>query len=118
MAVACEAIQGRDREPKTLSSYNPFNRDQSPVPYTKRQQAEEYRIYTLACGLEAAEDSIDIVAYMIETNDLVIFDPRTNWLLMPDGLNSWLKTLTPEDERELADKIRGGWKGFVGPLRT
>ena len=83
-----------------MSSYNPFNKDQSPVPYTKRQQAEEYRIHTLACALEDAEDTIDIVAYLIETRDDVTWDPYL----------SRTETSTPLRGKQ---QVRAAWEAQV-----
>jgi hypothetical protein len=61
-------------------NFNPFNKDGSPIPFTKVQQADEYRIHTLAHSLETAAEVIDVVADLIKTRDDCHFDPRFDQL--------------------------------------
>jgi hypothetical protein len=76
--------------------FNPFNKDGSPIPFTKVQQAKAYRIHTLACGLETSEKTIDLVADLIERNPDCHFDPRYDWLHLPLRIKIYLKEMQLE----------------------
>lgn len=77
-------------------NYNRFNQDGSPIPFTKQEQALAYRIWRLEGGHEGkhGQESIDVMADLIETRADCHFDPRGyGWIHYPERLKQWMKEL-------------------------